>query len=555
MPNPKRFHPLAAIVLIFCARLAAGTAQQGSGPAYGTGAYHGGALIVTDPMVARGHLAPGQVLPIRLSRLTPPADAALPPRHGAETPGSVRYGQLVFQEVSPAGVTFTVAFHEAGGDFGPSRTITLHLGDSVDLTGDGLADLALQAPAKALTVGTAAVDYALLSFPCDAAHTAMFALAPEAFAGSTYPYGISGVTPAGNFIFRSDSLAPAEATLAPAAVEPGPGDVMVEARSGRLRRIDQVQRTPKGLDLHFAAPGAAFLFQQVFSAASVRVSGSLADLGRRYRRGPARPGDPWAWQGDLVDFDLTEPLMDGASGKLDVQVMAHLGVELSLTADVNDYGMSAELAVYVDEALRLAADYQASQPWTSSFGPVTLADPEVFLVINDVPLSFRVTVDVGLDVDDHGTGTLLEGITSTGRWGWDGSVDASWGWHGIQVNAPDPVATNTVVILGLPENQCRMNGQASVRPWVRFAPKLGLAGFLYGECPYTLSAITSVQNAASGSQQSTHAQEDISCQLESGYTLELPVLGEVWEHTWPLFTTSATVWSQDWLTPSAAKAP
>ena len=214
MPNPRRFHPLAAAVLIFCAQLAAGTE-----PAYRTGAYHGGALIVTDPMISRGHLAPGQVLPIRLSRLTPPADPALPPRRGAETPGSVRYGQLVFQQVSPAGVTFTVAFHEAGEDLGPSRTVTLHLGDSVDLTGDGLPDLALQVPVKALTVGTAAVDYALLSFPCDAAHTAMFALAPEAFAGSTYPYGISGVTAAGNFIFRSDSLAPAQATLASAAVE------------------------------------------------------------------------------------------------------------------------------------------------------------------------------------------------------------------------------------------------------------------------------------------------------------------------------------------------
>jgi hypothetical protein len=536
--------------LIFCAQLAAGTE-----PAYRTGAYHGGALIVTDPMISRGHLAPGQVLPIRLSRLTPPADPALPPRRGAETPGSVRYGQLVFQQVSPAGVTFTVAFHEAGEDLGPSRTVTLHLGDSVDLTGDGLPDLALQVPVKALTVGTAAVDYALLSFPCDAAHTAMFALAPEAFAGSTYPYGISGVTAAGNFIFRSDSLAPAQATLASAAVEPAPGDVMVEARSGRLRRIDQVQRTPKGLDLHFAAPGAVFLFQQVFSAASVRVSGTLADLGRRYRCGPARPGDQWDWQGDLVDLDLTEPLMDDANGKLDVQVTARLSVELSLTADVNYYGMSSELAVYVDEALRLAADYRADQPWSTSFGPVTLADPEVFLVVNDVPMSFRLTVDAGLDLDDHDTGALLEGITSTGRWGWDGSMDASWSWRGIQVNAPDPVATNTLVIQGLPENQSRMDGLASVRPWVRLSPKLGLAGFLYGECPNTLSAATSVRNGASGNQQSTHAQEDASCQLEAGFTLELPVLGQVWERTWPLFTTSATVWSQDWLTPCAAKAP
>ena len=49
---------------------------------------------------------PGQVLPIRLSRLTPPAGGERPPLQGAEVPGSVRYGQLVFQQVSPGRVTF-----------------------------------------------------------------------------------------------------------------------------------------------------------------------------------------------------------------------------------------------------------------------------------------------------------------------------------------------------------------------------------------------------------------------------------------------------------------
>ena len=45
--------------------------------------------------------------------------------------------------------------------------------------------MVFQAPAKALTAGSAAIDYALLAFPCDAAHASTFALAPGAFPGAS----------------------------------------------------------------------------------------------------------------------------------------------------------------------------------------------------------------------------------------------------------------------------------------------------------------------------------------------------------------------------------
>ena len=89
---------LTAVILTCLPRL-----EAAGGPA--CRAYRGGGLVVTAPALHPGHLAPGQVLPIRLSRLLPPGPG-LPPLQGSEAPGSVRYGQLVFQRVSPSSITF-----------------------------------------------------------------------------------------------------------------------------------------------------------------------------------------------------------------------------------------------------------------------------------------------------------------------------------------------------------------------------------------------------------------------------------------------------------------
>ena len=120
------------------------------------GGYHGGALLVTDPAVAQGHLVPGQVLPIRLSRLAPPADGR-PRLAGAELPGSIRYGQLEFLAVAPGSVTFRTAFRDPAGALGPAVTRTLQVGDSADLDGDGQPDLELSYPVAPLSVHATSV--------------------------------------------------------------------------------------------------------------------------------------------------------------------------------------------------------------------------------------------------------------------------------------------------------------------------------------------------------------------------------------------------------------
>ncbi|MDR3671727.1 MAG: hypothetical protein P4L36_12835 [Holophaga sp.] len=536
MPTHRWSHLLAAITLSCWPGLRAAAPEP---------AYHGGALVVTDPALHPGHLSPGQVLPIRLSRLVPPAGAAPPALQGCEAPGSVRYGQLVFGQLSPACVTFTVTFSPAG-TAPPPRTVTLRLGDSVDLAGDGLPDLALRAPVKALTAGAVAIDYALLAFSCDAGHTAMFALAPEAFQDARYPYGISGVTPSGGFIFQSDCL-PLRASGVRGGnrasfqadrsllVEPAPGDVLVEVRTGRLERIERVRRTLDGMELQYAPAGTPFLFREVFGAAWVHVSGKLADLGRRYRCGRSAPGPQWDWQENLVDLSFSQPLMDDADGRMELQVAVRLGVSLDLSANVNYYGLTAQLGAEVDEALRLAMDYRGERPWRHAFGPYTVAKPEVGFTVCGVPMSVSMELTAGLDLDNQDTGTALQGLRSTGRWGWSAALAASWGWRGIRVNASDPVLSDTLVIQGLPENRSDLNGHASISPWMTISPRLGFASFFYGECPNKLALVTS---AGGG-----HAQEDVSYQLSAGFKLELPVLGTVWERTWPLYQWSDTVWS------------
>ncbi len=560
MHIPRWSHPLLAA-------LAGGLALEAAANPPGTEpAYHGGALVVTDPGIARGHLAPGQILPIRLSRLTRPAGPGLPPLHGTETPGSVRYGQLEFLAVSPHRVTFTVAFRDAGTGLGAARTVTLRQGESVDLNGDGLPDLALEAPVQALTAGATAIEYALLAFPCDAAHAAMFALSPGSFAQGRYPYGISGVTPAGHFIFQSDCLPlkpagparsgrasfAAESAGAELAVQPSAGDVLVDARTGRFGPIGQVRRTLRGLDIQYAGATTPFQFREVFGAAYLNVSGNLAELNRRFRCGPAS-----LWDGglDLVDLSLTRHLLDGTYGQLDLQLAAKLSVSVDLSANINFHGLSAEVAAYLDESLRLAAAYRADQPHSDKFGPYNLARTEVGFSVCGVPLAVVLELNAGLDLDDQDTGSELQGVSSTGRWGWSAAFAARWGWRGVEVNAPAPVVTNTLVIRGLPENHARMKGQASIRPWLAITPKLKLAGTLCLESPNTLAAVASVRSAVAGDQQITHAQEDVSYELAAGFCLDLPILGKVWERTWPLYTWSDTVWSGDWVTPSAATAP
>ena len=511
---------LTAVILTCLPRL-----EAAGGPA--CRAYRGGGLVVTDPALHPGHLAPGQVLPIRLSRLLPPGPG-LPPLQGSEAPGSVRYGQLVFQRVSPSSITFTVAFREAGA-LGPARTITLLPGDGADLTGDGLQDVVFQAPAKALTAGSAAIDYALLAFPCDAAHASTFALAPGAFPGAKYPYGISGVTPSGEFIFLWDGPA---ACAGECLVEPGPGDVMVEARSGRFGRIEQVRRTLAGLDLEYARPGTPDLFREVFGAAFVRVSGDLGHL----RRGFAQE---WERQANLVDVAFTQPLMDNAYGKLDVEVAARLSATIDLSASVTFCGLSAQVAVDVDETLRLAADCLSSRPWSQSFGPLILAAPEFGFAVDGVPLVFSLEVSAGLDLDNQDTGTALQGVSSAGHWGWSASLAASWGWRGVQVNAPDPVAASSLVFQGLPENQNQMQGRASIRPWLIIKPRIGFSSLLYAECPNSLA----LSCTASSAPPSIRAREDVSYQLNAGFSLDLPLLGSVWARAWPVYSWSDTLWS------------
>ena len=67
--------------------------------------------------------------------------------------------------------------------------------------------------------------------------------------------------------------------------------------------------------------------------------------------------------------------MNNEYGRLDLQVAADLGADLSLTANINRRGLTAQLGATADEALRLAADYRLDRAFNQDFGSWTLADP------------------------------------------------------------------------------------------------------------------------------------------------------------------------------------
>ena len=244
------------------------------------GAYHGGALLVTDPAAVQGHLAPGQVLPIRLSRL--PSD----PAGALEAPDSVRYGQLEFLEVAPGTVTFRAAFLQAGGGLGPSRTVTLRLGDQVDLCGCGHPDLALEYPVQPLTAAGVQVTYSRLAFRCDDDHDTLFALDPHGFPGARYPFGICALTPDGHFIFQPDGPGlsrPELPAVQDAGWRPSPPPGTWWWRRRRAGSAASRRRPGQAAAGGSATPDLrSRLFPEVFGAAFVCIQGSPKDLARRY---------------------------------------------------------------------------------------------------------------------------------------------------------------------------------------------------------------------------------------------------------------------------------
>jgi hypothetical protein len=506
-----------------------------TGPDSGNRAYHGGALLVTDPDAARGHLAPGQVLPIRLARLAPDLGGG-PDLDAGEDPASVRFGQLEFLRVGPAAVTFRAAFQQGDGSLGPARTLTLGLGQGADLDGCGRTDLSLEPPAKPL--GARSIAYARLAFHCDPEHTALFALDPAACPGARYPYGISGVTPSGQFIFQSDALplrpgAPGTARLAAGnlAVLPGAGDVLVDTGAGRIRPIDQVQARERGLDMTYGQPTTPFLFQEVFGAAFIRFRSANAapEPGRR----------PLA---HLVAFDTTRTLMDNAYGRLDLQAAAHLDASLDFTATINRRGMASHLAASLEESVRLAADYQAGQAWHQDFGTLSLANPKLLFTLSGIPVSLSLPVTCGLEADGDYRGRVLEGFRSTGSWHGTARLAAHWGWHDIRVEAPLPETRNDLAMEALPENHADLDGKARLRPWLAAAPSFGIADLLFGEFPLTFA----LEGALVGHGPSSGpigVQLDAQCQVGLGLKLQLPVLGRVWGRRWPLYDWTGPLWS------------
>jgi hypothetical protein len=498
-----------------------------------------------------GHLYPGQVLPIRLSRLTPPAGGDRPPLQGAEDPASVRYGQLEFLQVAPGRVTFQAAFRQADGSLGQPRTVSLGLGDSIDLAGTGLPDLTLQIPVKPLTANAAQVDYTLLAFRCDAFHTAMFALEPESFPGARYPYGISGVTPSGHFIFQSDhfDLVPAGAG-APAGraallaaspvrdVEPGPGDVLVDLRRGGISLIERARRGKRGWDLQFAQSCAPDQFRQVYGAAYMHVAGTPAQLAGRCSGRQEALDDGHI--PDLVHLDGTWTLVDNAYGRVDLQVAARVGPAFDLSANLNFHGLSARLQAGVDETVRLAADCRIDRAWKQDLGSITLANPKLVFSVGGIPLSFTLPVTAGMSLEAELSGHALEGLEARDHWTWSEELAGTWGGRGVRMKASEPVAHHTFQVDALPENRMDVSGKVTLRPRIIAAPTFAIAGLLFGSCPTTLSAAGSL--AASGPANPRLDPElSVRCQLDLDLGLDVPVLGKVWQHDWPVYDWTQTV--------------
>ena len=99
------------------------------------------------------------------------------------------------------------------------------------------------------------------------------------------------------------------------------------------------------------------------------------------------------------------------------------------------------------------------------------------------------------------------------------------------MDAPAPVTDSSMVVEALPENHAEFSGKARPPPLDRRGPDLG----------HRRPAVRVLPRHPVGRRGDPGAAPaglalDAQCQLGLGLTLDLPLLGKVWNHDWPLYT-------------------
>ena len=160
-------------------------------------AYMGGSILYSPENPARGHLDKGAVIAVRLSTVqTKRLNDELVFTDNGETE---IFGTLTVQTVNMERIDFSAAVFNTEYEK-TERSYTLHMGESVDLNGDGVNDITYHLPQQKHAGFEQAAYLTFLSSKEDLT-TAMFAVLPEQYGDAGYPSGIIGINPDGKFVY------------------------------------------------------------------------------------------------------------------------------------------------------------------------------------------------------------------------------------------------------------------------------------------------------------------------------------------------------------------
>jgi hypothetical protein len=135
-------------------------------------------------------------------------------------------------EISKDRLTFDWNAYSVQGALAAIRH-TIALNDSVDINGDGIADLAYAPPVRKRSGFENAVYLTFLSSQ-EKLNTSMFAVLPNQYSRSVYPSGIIGINPDGKFIISKYENNSSNRALVMGAQK---GDFVVDALEGKYQRV------------------------------------------------------------------------------------------------------------------------------------------------------------------------------------------------------------------------------------------------------------------------------------------------------------------------------
>lgn len=159
-------------------------------------AYMGGSILYNPEEPASGHLLPGAVIAVRLSKVEKSTVDAV--EVFTDDLSSEVFGTLTVQSVDVQKIAFDLALFGKNGV--TKKQYSLAAGSKIDINGDSIDDLEYAAPKQAHAGFASAVYLTLLSSQ-ESLTTAMFAVLPEQYANGSYPSGIIGINPDGKYLY------------------------------------------------------------------------------------------------------------------------------------------------------------------------------------------------------------------------------------------------------------------------------------------------------------------------------------------------------------------